>query len=304
MNPTVKVFRIISPLLLVILISITSHSQDNINSNTKDSLITAYKDIAGGYFLKDSLRSAIFYINKAIELDPNSAELYGNRGLFYSYYDQYLDSALNDFNQALIIEFDYPKAHSLRAEILYKKKQFVEAINDYDYLLQNDSMNVDWIFKRAISFTRTEQIGKSIKDYLKIIEIDNQTLSASDYIVLVYNNLGYTYLELGDYDKAQFFINKAIIENPQLSFVWGARGILNYKLGKLDQSLSDLNKSISIFESGNDVSENFRSDLPYYYLGLIQMKKGNKIVSCQSFTKAFQLGNKEAKLEMSKVCGN
>ena len=95
MKTTKKVLRIISPLLLVIIISFKSYSQEKVNSNTKDSLITSYKDLGGDYFVKDSIKAAIYYINRAIELDPNAADLYGNRGLFYSYYEQYLDSVEN-----------------------------------------------------------------------------------------------------------------------------------------------------------------------------------------------------------------
>lgn len=268
----------------------------------KDSLVKVYSDRAGDYFTKDSIPQAIIYINKAIELQPNSANLYVNRGLFYYFYPSHLDSALIDISHSIMLDSVVEKTHILRADIFTKMKRYSEAHLDLDFLVRKDSDNIDYRYYRALNYSHLNQYEKTIQDYLKIIDLDRKNMTASDKIVLVYNNLGYNYLQNGNYTKAKFYIDKAILEKPNLSFVWGSRGILNYKLGKLDQSLNDLNKAITIYESGKEDGLNFQPDLMYYYRGMIQMKQHQNIESCQSFTKALQLGNKDAKAKLSKVC--
>lgn len=288
-------------ILLIMILSFTVNSKAQKLTN-KDSLIKVYSDRAGEYFTKDSISQAIVYINKAIELDPNAANLYGYRGLFYYFYPSHLDSALIDISHSIMLDSLVEKTHVLRADIFTKMKRYSEAQQDLNFLVRRDSDNIDYRYYRAINYTHLNQYEKTIQDYLKVIDLDRKNMTASDKIVFVYNNLGYNYLQIENYTKAKFYIDKAILEKPNMSFVWGSSGILNYKLGKLDQSLNDLNKAITIYESGKEDGLNLQPDLMYYYRGMIQMKQHQNIESCQSFTKALQLGNKDAKAKLPKVC--
>ena len=292
-------------LLLVFIISISfaSKSQE-ITSAEKDSLIDNYKKIAGQYFVKDSMQGAFYYINKAIKLNPNSAILYGNRGLFYYFNEKFKDSALNDFNHAIQLDSAYTKARSLRGEILSKKNRFKEALQDFDYLIKEDSTNIDFYFNRALCFNRAKMYKEAIADYLRIIHIDTKEMTASENILFVYNNIGYAYVVIGDYKNGSLFIDRALTANPNLSFAWGAKGILNYKQGFYVQSLKDLEKGISLYEQANNSFVNYEPDLLYYYKGLNLLKQHNKTESCNSFRKSAQLGNKDAKEQMIKLCGN
>jgi len=76
-------------------------------------------------------------------------------------------------------------------------------------------------------------------------------MTVSENILLVYNNLGYAYVEIGDYKNGSLFIDRALVANPNLSFAWGAKGILNYKQGFYVQSLKDLEKGISLYEQAD-----------------------------------------------------
>ena len=288
-------------LILFFLISFAVNSKAQ-ETAIKDSLVKVYSDRAGDYFTKDSIPQAIIYINKAIELQPNSANLYGNRGLFYYFYPSHLDSALIDISHSIMLDSAVEKTHILRADIFTKMSRYSDAQRDLNFLVQRDSENIDYLYYRSLNYTPLNQYEKTIQDYLKVIDLDKKNMTASDKIVFVYNNLGYNYLQIGNYTKAKIYIDKAILEKPNMSFVWGSRGILNYKMGKLDQSLNDLNKAITIYESGKEDGLNLQPDLMYYYRGMIQMKQHQNIESCQSFTKALKLGNKDAKAKLSKVC--
>ena len=287
--------------VLLIAFSIRSKAQESNNPNNQDSICNHYIDIAEEYLQNDSLAESITYLNKVLAIQPKSLIAIGLRGVCYSLQPKLLDSAIIDFTTAISLDSSVMYSFQKRAEVFYDMKRFDDCINDLNVIIKTDSLNVKAIYSRALANTKLNQRDKSIQDYLKIIEIDTKQLTASDCIISVYNNLGFSYLEMGNYAKARFFIDRAILSDSKLSYIWGSSGILNYKQGLYNQALIDLDKGIAILENGEAKGLNFQPDLLYYYRGLVLLKQHKNAESYKSFKKALDLGNKEAKAQMAKT---
>jgi len=287
--------------ILLCLLCSGAFAQKTVESNNQDSICKHYIDIAEEYLLNDSLTESITYLNKVLAIQPKSLIAVGLRGACYSLQPKLLDSAIIDFTSAISLDSSVMFSFQKRAEVFYDMKRFDDCIKDLNVIIKTDSLNVKAIYSRALSNTKLNQRDKSIQDYLKIIEIDTKQLTATDFIITVYNNLGFSYLEMGNYAKARFFIDRAILSGDNLSYIWGSSGILNYKQGLYNQALIDLDKGIAILENGEPKGLNFQPDLLYYYRGLVLLKQHQNTESRKSLKKALELGNKDAKAQLAKT---
>jgi tetratricopeptide (TPR) repeat protein len=87
--------------------------------------------LRGGAYLKlEDYDQAIADITEFIETGPLDVRAFIFRAAAYSYRADYL-SALSDLNAAISLEPDLPKSYSLRADILVKLGNRVEAEKDY-----------------------------------------------------------------------------------------------------------------------------------------------------------------------------
>ena len=62
----------------------------------------------------------------------------------------------------------------------------------------------------------------------------------------VYNNRGFAYCQIGQYDQAISDFSKAIEINPRLAHAYNNRGWAYIKKWQYDQAVSDFNKTIEI----------------------------------------------------------
>lgn len=75
--------------------------------------------------------------NKAIEINPDGAAFYVNRGLSLKHLgDQYQDQALEDFNKAISLNPADPKPYFNRGTIYTSKREFERAHEDYDTAIE------------------------------------------------------------------------------------------------------------------------------------------------------------------------
>lgn len=78
---------------------------------------------------QENYDAAIIEINKAIELSPNWADAYYNRGLAYSDKHNY-DQAISDYNKAIELNPNYAEAYNNRAIDYYLKGNYDMAWQD------------------------------------------------------------------------------------------------------------------------------------------------------------------------------
>lgn len=78
-----------------------------------------------------------------------------------------------------------------------------DAIRDFSMAIDQGKFSYRALFNRANCHRNLKNHKKAIRDLKKAIEIDNASAAA-------YNALALTYCEIGEYDSALQYINKAI----------------------------------------------------------------------------------------------
>mgnify|MGYP002624900382 CR=1 FL=1 len=86
---------------------------------------------------------------------------------------------------------------------------------------------------------RTSNHAEALKLYSEAIELDPM-------FAMAYNNRGYTYTELGQYDRAMSDLNRAIELDPQLKLAYNNRGRVFSRWRQYDRAVMDYNRAIEL----------------------------------------------------------
>ena len=138
---------------------------------------------------------AIEDLNKAIELKPDYALAYNNRGIAYNNLGQY-DRAIEDYDKAIELDPDYTYAYNNRGIAYNNLGQYDRAIEDYDKAIELNPDYAHAYYNRGYSYDDLKQYDRAIEDYDKAIELDPND---ADY----YTNRARAYRKLGNTSLAE-----------------------------------------------------------------------------------------------------
>lgn len=91
---------------------------------------------------------------------------------------------------------------------LQKKKQFKEALRYYDNVLRENPNHVDALYLKGGVLVQLEEFSRATKWLKKCLNIQEDVSAA-------HHNLGYAYLELGEFDLAEKHLSRAYELNPE-----------------------------------------------------------------------------------------
>lgn len=128
------------------------------------------------------LEEAIEAFEKAIELNPYSADIVSDRGVAYIHLNK-KEEALTDFNSAVEMQPDYSFRYSARAYALDYFGQTEEAIADYEKAIELDPKdavaynNLGMLQEKLgykkmaeANFERADKLSKIEKDFLHLMD--------------------------------------------------------------------------------------------------------------------------------------
>ena len=126
----------------------------------------------GAYLGQGDADSAIAEFNKAIEIDPNIAEIYYHRGVAYTTKGfLYLDQAISDFNKAIEIYPRYSEAYRNRGLAYGSEYKYDQAISDFNKAIEINPSDAHAYNGRAIVYFRKQEYQKSWEDVYKAEEL-------------------------------------------------------------------------------------------------------------------------------------
>ena len=198
----------------------------------------SYSNRGAAYWGKDELDLAIADYNKAIELDPELAQAYSNRGAAYWGKDE-LDLAIADYNKAIELDPKLAHAYYNRGATYRAEGAFDLAIADCNKAIELDPKLAGAYNNRGVAYRAKGAFDLAIADCNKAIELDPELVSA-------YNDRGAAYIEKGAFDRALADCNKAIELDPKLAHAYSNRGVAHLEKGELDRALADCNKAIEL----------------------------------------------------------
>jgi tetratricopeptide (TPR) repeat protein len=204
-----------------------------------------------------NLERALALANSAIELHPDYAAAYNNRGLIKQKKGN-RDEALADFNKAIELSPKMSAAYVNRARIKRSNGSFDDAMADCDRAIDlKPDFAVAYNIRGELKRRKGDADG-ALADYNRAIELKPDS-------ALIYCNRSMARRMKGDLEGAMADGERAIELKPGLALAYNNRGMIKKDKGDLDGALSDLEKAISL----EPKTEGFRTNRDK----LIQIKK-------------------------------
>lgn len=214
-------------------------------------------------------------INKAIELEPRSVDLYILRGSINDRQLNY-EKAFEDYTKALSIDSRNADVYLSRAITYSNLQEYANAIKDCELALRYKSRKELVYVIRGMSELGLKNYHEAISDFNLVIE--NSPNNSSNYV-----RRATAYYYLNDFEKALTDIQKAIYLDDKNSYAYFQRSMIFNKLNRNDEALADLNKLIEI--SPNSTSA-------YYNRALLFTEKENFKAALKDYDKVINLNNK------------
>lgn len=185
---------------------------------------------------------AINDYDRAIEIQPNDANIYYLKAVVLENYKQY-DDAVKAYSKAIEISPSNCHYYISRGQSFeYDIKNYRKALEDYNKAVELEPENLEGLFNRAHLYQdELEEYDKAFSDYSKIIEIDTKYSEAYRNLAILIKNY------LKNDKKALEFFNKSLELNPNDFEVFANRGdFFQYNLNDNERALSDYNKAIEL----------------------------------------------------------
>jgi protein O-mannosyl-transferase len=160
---------------------------------------------------------------------------YNSRGLAYFEKKQYLN-AVNDYNKALVINPTYAEVYNNRGLVSTDIGQYNQAIADFSEAIRQKTDFPCAYLNRAIAKENLNDYMGALKDYSAAIKLDNKYVKAYMY-------RGDDKIVLGDYSGAVQDYSVVVQIEPNNSEGFFKRGGARQRISDLNGACSDWNKA-------------------------------------------------------------
>lgn len=237
-----------------------------------------------GYFEKGDYDQAIKDFDRAIKLNPQNTKAYEAReGAYHlkamaSYESGDYDQAIKDFSRLIELNPQYAEAYAIRGNLYHEKGNYDQAIKDFSKIVELHPYAPNYHI-RGNTYLKKGDYDQAIADFTTAIELDSAYADA-------YMSRAEAYLRKKEIaDKVIEDCNKVIKLNPQTekAYVYRAAGYIEKE--DYDQAIKDCNKAIEL---------NPQSGEAYAMRGLVYLEKEHYDQAIKDFNKAavssFQYG--------------
>jgi predicted O-linked N-acetylglucosamine transferase (SPINDLY family) len=177
-------------------------------------------------------------IGKAIEINPNSALAFNNRGNALQALKR-LDDALSSYDKAITLKPDYAEAFNNRGIVLKEVKRLDDALASYDKAITLKPDYAEAFNNRGIALQALKRLDDALSSYDKAIALKPDYADA-------FNNRGNALQALKRLDDALLSYDKAITLKPDYADAFNNRGIALQELKRLDDALASYDKAIAL----------------------------------------------------------
>ncbi len=158
------------------------------------------------------------------------------------FYNNDLKTAMKRFNQAWLLNADYPDSYFGFAALLEMQQNSLEAEKFYKIGLEKDSVK-----NRAENcYQRIADCKEQLQDIKGVIEAYNKILQLNPLNIFALKKLGYFQMESGNLELALNAYNKAIELDPNDAVTYNNRAYLYHTMKKNSNAILDYSKAIQI----------------------------------------------------------
>ena len=188
---------------------------------------------------------AVDAYSKIIELDPQNAAAYNNRGVVKANLGQYKE-AIADFDATIHIDPQYADAYYNRGSAKDSLDRYEAAIADYDVAIRLDPQDADAYHNRGSAKDSLGQHEAAIADYDAALRLNPQLTEA-------YNNRGNAKGELDQHEEAIADFGMAIQLDPQFAAAYNNRGVAKRSLSRNEEARKDFQECLTLAkQQGNE----------------------------------------------------
>ena len=197
-----------------------------------------YNKIGDEYYFKNDFNKAIEYYTKAIEVDPDNAEYYCNRGVSYNWLKEY-EKAIEDKSKAIELDPDNAEYYYSRGVSYGWLKEYEKAIEDKSSAIRLEPDDAKYYYSRGSNYHKLKEYEKAIADYSKAIELEPDNAK-------YYFNRGTSYNWQKEYEKAIADYSKAIELDPNNAKYYSKRSNNYSWLNEYEKAIADYSKAIEL----------------------------------------------------------
>lgn len=197
-----------------------------------------YFFLARRHHRKGDLEKARINFDKYVDLIPNSAWAYNNRGWVYNDLKLYAEAVTN-FKKAIELNPEFEAAYNNVGTALIMLKNFEEAITYYKKAITLRPGNPIFYNNLGNAYSEIKNYDEAVINISKAIELKPDYAAA-------YVNLGRAYLYLDKYDSAVNNYRKAIALRPDNMVALKNLGVAYAYLKNYDEAIACYKKGISL----------------------------------------------------------
>ncbi len=198
---------------------------------------------------------------------------------------------------------DVDKGRNIRTELENKffNNEHQKVIDLTSQLIKNKKNNMWYVYYyRARSNILLENYNEAIQNlHFLIRNYDSKLYEGyldKIYFFLAesYYGLAQKYYSLKNYQNASKYVSKALDLDESNGSMWGTKGAADYFLGKYNESIEAMDKSIAIKPESNS----------FLYRGMSKIKLGRKTEGCDDIKEALAIDNENSivKENFNKFC--
>jgi len=249
------------------------------------------------------LRARFHYSNKdydnaltdlhiAKQQNDSNAYIFYLEGTFYNEIEKWGEAA-KSFGECIRIKPDISSGYILRANAYKNMKNYELAQADLDSALKLDDRDVDVLVQYAELYMDKGDRKTSNEVYQKVLNILDSLAQEVDlnekYLAMIYNNMAYNFVKLGEYEQAEKLVEKALKLNDESGYIWDTRGELYFWQKKYEKCIADMNKAIELRDEDEKEPAN-----SYFYRGRAKLELGQIEEGNADIQKAVELEHEEA----------
>jgi tetratricopeptide (TPR) repeat protein len=293
--------------ILALLLTISA----GLNAQTHNPKYEALRKTLDSLQKAENFGKAITLLNKALESDSTSAELYCMRAIMYEELKDF-SKAYDDFSGAIRSDPKNYFNYLYRAQMMYHEEFYKDALADYRAafkLATVDTTQAAILTDIAMVKVDMGNVEDPEGDYRAALVLDSNDVATMEDLSLYiwrfkkgddecirlleravrhdssdqkcYLNLAFMYGEFGRYQKALDINNMLIDRFGKDARTLNNRGYCKYKLGDLEGALEDINNSLGVAPNNS---------YAYRNRALVYLDQKKKEDACRDLQKARALG--------------
>ena len=218
-------------------------------------------------------KEAIEHYTAAIDLNPENARAYTNRGLAYAK-QRNATAALADYSKAIALGLEDARVYNNRGGAYRKIGDFAAAFADYNTAIALAPEDAWFYCNRGVAYRDIGDFAAAFADF-------NTAIALAPEDAWFYNNRGDAYRETGDFGAALADYSKAIALAPEDAGAYCNRGAAGLHLKAWQKAKADLTTAKDM---GIDIGASFQND----YESVEDFETKNKVKVPEDIAALFQ----------------